>query len=89
MPNTVSIIEGAPNRVAAERLLTFLLSDAVARQLAESDSGNIPLQSNVAAEYPELIAPDPFEVDLSAAASHRAEAVDRTLRALRGMDATP
>ena len=89
MPNTVSIIEGAPNRAAAERLLAFLLSDAVARRLAESDSGNIPLQPEVAAEYPELIAPDPFEVDLSSAAAHRAEAVDRTMRALRGLDATP
>jgi iron(III) transport system substrate-binding protein len=89
MPNTVSIVEGAPNRVAAERLLAYLLSDDVARQLAESESGNIPLSPAVAADYPELIAPDPFAVDLGSAAAQRADAVDRMLRALRTTDAAP
>ena len=89
MPNTVSIVEGAPNRIAAERLLAYLLSDDVARQLAESDSGNIPLSSEVAADYPDLIAPDPFTVDLGLAAARRADAVDRLLRALRATGTAP
>ena len=89
MPNTVSVVSGAPNRAAAEQLLAFLLSDEVARQLAASESGNIPLAPSIAAEFPELIAPDPFEVDLGAASAHRADAVDRMLRALQAADAMP
>ena len=54
IPNTVAILKGAPNRQAAERLASFLLSADVERLLARSDSGNTPVRTSVAAEFPEL-----------------------------------
>ena len=54
IPNTVAILQGAPNRQSAERLASFLLSADVERLLAKSDSGNTPVRTSVAKEFPEL-----------------------------------
>jgi iron(III) transport system substrate-binding protein len=89
MPNTVSIVRGAPHREHAERLLAYLLSDDVARALAESVSGNMPLQPLVAEEYPELAVADPLKVDLVAASACRVDAVNRLMRAVRAMSDRP
>jgi len=48
IPNTVMLVKGARHPVAGRRLIDFLLSLDVERMLAESDSSNIPVRSEVA-----------------------------------------
>jgi iron(III) transport system substrate-binding protein len=43
IPNTLSIVRGAPHREAAQRLLDFLLTPAVEETLSASPSGQLPL----------------------------------------------
>ena len=81
MPNTVAIIKGRQHPHAGQ-LVDFLLSDEVAVALAESTSGNIPLQPEVAAQFPELVVPDPMQVDLSTTAAQYQLAVGEAIRVL-------
>lgn len=50
VPNTVSLIKGAPNAEGGKRLMAYLLSPAVEQRLAESRSIQIPLNPAVAAQ---------------------------------------
>ncbi|HEY1603055.1 MAG TPA: extracellular solute-binding protein [Pirellulales bacterium] len=81
IPNTVSIIKGAPHPHAARRLVDFLLSSEVESQLALSSSAQIPLHSNVDVasrlKIPEGI--KQMQVDFAAAA----DIWDTTARFLR------
>lgn len=52
IPNSVAIIRGCPHPDSARRLYDFLLSPDVEKQLAESDSHQIPLNPNVKAKLP-------------------------------------
>jgi iron(III) transport system substrate-binding protein len=52
IPNTVAIIKGAPNPEAARKLIDYLLSPEVEKELAESDSHQIPLNPDVKASLP-------------------------------------
>ena len=47
IPNTVALIKGGPNPEAGKKLIDFLLSREVEEMLAHSDSGQIPLRSEV------------------------------------------
>jgi iron(III) transport system substrate-binding protein len=47
IPNTVTILSGAPHPQAAQRLVDFLLSPATERQLAAGPSAQIPLNRKV------------------------------------------
>ena len=62
MPNTVARLAGSTSP-GATRLMDYLLSDEVARALAESTSGNLPLSPEVAADYPELMIGTPMSAD--------------------------
>ncbi len=53
IPNTVSLIKGAPNREGGKRLIEYLLSPAVEQRLAEGRSIQIPL--NPAVKAPEKL----------------------------------
>ncbi|NOY30805.1 MAG: extracellular solute-binding protein [Planctomycetes bacterium] len=50
IPNTVAILEGAPHREAAEKLIDFLLSPQVEEALASGPSAQIPLNPKVKIE---------------------------------------
>ncbi len=63
IPNTVGVIRGCGNPKLAEQFVEFLLSDEVAILLATSPSHNIPLQPNVAEQFPHLVVEDPLIVD--------------------------
>ncbi|MFG0274442.1 MAG: extracellular solute-binding protein [Phycisphaerales bacterium] len=63
IPNTVAIVDGGPNAEAGRRLALFLLSERVERMLAESDSHNVPIRPEVAADFPAYSVPDPMGVD--------------------------
>lgn len=65
MPNTVAIVQGAPHRREAVLLADWLCSPEVARMLASSVSGNVPLPPEVAADFPELAVSDPLILNLS------------------------
>ncbi len=88
MPNTVAIVNGSTNPDAG-RLVDFLLSDKVARALAESVSGNVPIKSDIAREYPDLQVPDQMKTDLGKAAEGYPAAVKSILKAIdtRGQNA--
>lgn len=47
IPNTLSIVRGAPHREAAEKLLDYLLTPAVEQRLAEGESAQFPLHADV------------------------------------------
>lgn len=55
IPNTVMIIKGGPNPAGAKKMIDFLLSPAVEKQLAESASRQIPLNPQVEAKLPKEI----------------------------------
>jgi iron(III) transport system substrate-binding protein len=74
MPNTVARVAGRDHPEVGA-LVDYLLSDGVARTLAESTSGNIPTRESVAAEYPHLQVGSPLSVDLETAAGVRSAAV--------------
>ncbi len=50
IPNTVSILHGAPNPAAARRLVDYLLAPGVETKLAEGPSAQIPLNPKVRAK---------------------------------------
>lgn len=89
MPNTVALVEGGSNPVEAVRLLEFLLSADVARMLARSVSGNMPLQPEVASEFPELVVDDPLDVDLNDAAHRLPSVLQRAVEAVRDSGGSP
>jgi iron(III) transport system substrate-binding protein len=82
IPNTVARVRGGPNPRNAAALIEFLLSPGVERMLAESDSRNVPLNPQLAGEFPELTVPDPLLVDWGQAAALRQRAIDEVMQAL-------
>lgn len=82
IPNTVARIRGGPNPDAAAELIDFLLSAEVERILAESDSHNIPVRDEVAAEYSEYAVEHRLAVDYTEAAALMDEAVSRAMNVL-------
>ncbi|MEX2176565.1 MAG: extracellular solute-binding protein [Pirellulaceae bacterium] len=70
IPNTLAIIEGGPNPVAARKLVDYLLSPAVESKLALGASAQIPLNPNVETK-PRVETPatvQAMQVDFTAAA---------------------
>ena len=51
IPNTVSLIAGAPHKEAGEKLIDFLLSEETERYLAHCRSAQIPLRPGVSMPY--------------------------------------
>lgn len=76
LPNSVAIIRGGPNLEHARRLVDFLLSAKVEKELAEGPSAQIPLNPEVdahlAIETPKTV--KPMTVDFAAAARIWADA---------------
>jgi iron(III) transport system substrate-binding protein len=72
IPNTLMLIKGGPNPEAGRRLIDFLLSPEVEKQLAESESAQMPLNPNVIAKLPAEIETrktvKPMQVDWNKAA---------------------
>jgi iron(III) transport system substrate-binding protein len=72
IPNTLAILKGGPNLVAARQLVDYLLGAEVEKRLAESASHQIPLNPEVKADLPPSIRTPatarPMEVDFSRAA---------------------
>ena len=90
MPNTVAVVSGSEHP-AAVQLVEMLLSEQVARSLAESTSGNVPLDPEIARDYPMLAVPESMVVDFNAAAIEYPDAVELSVSMLqnRGSDAAP
>jgi iron(III) transport system substrate-binding protein len=71
IPNTLALVKGSPHPAEGEKLLDYLLSPAVERQLAEGPSAQIPLQQGVAGS-PRVKTPQEvkaMQVDWAAAAA--------------------
>lgn len=61
IPNTVSVVKGAPHRAEAEQLVEFLLSEWVETTLARASSVQIPLRPGIQAP-PTIKMPGQFKV---------------------------
>jgi iron(III) transport system substrate-binding protein len=83
IPNTVGLVQGAPNPAAAARLIEFLLSAETERLLAQTSSHNVPLGPGADVD-PRYEVPDPLAVDYRQAAAARAEAVREAMIVLAG-----
>ena len=83
IPNTVALIAGSKQTESAGAFIEFMLSDYVATLLANSNSKNIPLQKEVAANFPELAVEDPLIVDFVAAANRRNEVIETVVSTLK------
>jgi iron(III) transport system substrate-binding protein len=86
MPNTVTLIQGAPHLAEGKQLIDYLLSPEVEAMLARSDSMNLPLHPAVETP-PNVKAIDSlrfFEVDYEQVAA-RVRDVDRRLQVLLGL----
>ncbi len=79
IPNTVSLVKGGPNPEAARRLASLLLSSETERQLARSESRNIPVRASLATEFAPLAVPDPAAADFGTIA----DAMDRAMAMCR------
>ncbi|HQR36385.1 MAG TPA: extracellular solute-binding protein [Blastocatellia bacterium] len=86
MPNMVSLIASAPHTEAGKKLIDYLLSVEVERELAKSEAVQIPLHSGV--EGPKNIPPlnsfKPMTLDYGKAAS-RVEDVVKRLQPILGL----
>lgn len=82
LPNTVALVRGGPNPAGGKRLVDFLLSAEGERLLARSESGNTPVRSELASEFPDLEVPTPWIVDwqrVGAAVPEAMRIVEETL----------
>jgi ABC-type Fe3+ transport system substrate-binding protein len=86
MPNMVSLIANAPHQEAARRLIDFLLSPDVERQLAQSEAVQIPLHTGVQGpkNIPAIDTFKPMTLDYAKAAS-RVEDVTNRLATILGL----
>jgi iron(III) transport system substrate-binding protein len=86
MPNMVSLVAQAPHQDDAKRLIDYLLSAEVERQLAESDAVQIPLHAGVPgpANLPSIDAFKAMTLDYGKAAT-RVEQVTARLAAILGL----
>ncbi|MEM9373424.1 MAG: extracellular solute-binding protein [Planctomycetota bacterium] len=69
IPNTVAMVAGGPNPGPARELAAYLVSPAVERLLAESDSRNIPVHPALRAEFADLLPASDGRPDYSDAAA--------------------
>jgi iron(III) transport system substrate-binding protein len=86
MPNMVSLIANAPHPDEARRLIDYLLSPDVERQLAQSEAIQIPLHAGVAGpkNIPAIDTFKPMTLDYAKAAS-RVEDVTARLAGILGL----
>jgi iron(III) transport system substrate-binding protein len=86
MPNMISLVAGAPRAEAGKKLIDYLLSPEVERELARSEAVQIPLHIGV--EGPRNIPPinsfKPMTLDYGKAAS-RVEDVTKRLQIILGL----
>ena len=86
MPNMVSLIAGAPHPEEARKLIDYLLSADVERQLAQSEAVQIPLHAGVPGpkNIPAIETFKPMTLDYSKAAS-RVDDVTKRLVTILGL----
>jgi len=75
IPNTVALVKGAEDNPAASEFIEFLLSEAVERLLAESESHNIPTRKALASEFAKYAIGKPLEIDYCKVASQQRAAL--------------
>ena len=75
VPNTIGVVRGGAHPEAARRFVDFALRPGTERMIARSDSHNLPVHPEVAAEFPEYAIPNPWVPDYEAAADSMDEAM--------------
>ena len=82
-PNAVAVVRGGPSAHRGHRLVNWLLGHRAAAMLASSPSANMPLQSAVQQDFPQLVIDDPLQVDFSQVARTHDLALAQVLEAIR------
>ena len=84
MPNMVSLIAGAPHPDEARRLIDYLLSPDVERQLAQSEAVQIPLHPGVPGpkNLPAITTFKPMTLDFAKAANRDEDVTSRLVKIL-------
>lgn len=84
MPNMVSLIAGSPNPQQGQRLIDYLLSADVERQLAQSEAVQVPLHAGVPgpSHIPAIGTFRPMTLDYAKAASRVEDVTARLARLL-------
>lgn len=81
IPNTVAILKGAPNRIAAAKLVDYLVTAQTEDRLAMGDSAQLPI-SRQAKQRPRVLPEEPvrwMRADFEAAAEHWETLADELL----------
>ncbi|MCA9293352.1 MAG: substrate-binding domain-containing protein [Phycisphaerales bacterium] len=82
IPNTVALVVGHDQELYVHTLAGHLASPAVERMLAESDSHNMPMDPEVAKDFPQYAIPDPAQIPLEDVADAMQRAMELCEREL-------
>ena len=69
IPNTAALIQGAPHAEAGRKLLAYLLSEKVERDLAASESHNVPVRPALAGPFSKYVPGKALKVDYAKVAA--------------------
>jgi len=83
IPNTAALVKGGPHPETAQKLMQFLLSEALERMLVESDSHNSPVHEAVASEYERYAIAHPLAIDYERVADYLPVAIETAREILR------
>jgi len=83
IPNTAALVAGGPNPQAGGKLLAYLLSEAVERALAASESHNVPIRPALADRFPKYALGKALTVDYAEVAAQMPSAMAAVQEILR------
>lgn len=76
IPNTAALVAGGPNREQAKMLMEFLLSEDTEMMLANSDSHNTPIRSELARRFSQYSVGQPLDIDYDKVADALPRAIE-------------
>ena len=85
IPNTLAMIRNCPNPEGAKKLIDYLLSPEVEKQLAEGEGRQVPLNPEVKATLPEAMRPVRTARLLDVDFAKAADAWDESQRLLKDL----
>lgn len=75
MPNTIALVRGGPRPDRGKQFIDFVLSERVARMMAESDSHNVPVFPSLRTEFARWAPADWKPIDFEVVEAKTSEAI--------------